>query len=103
MLNKIRPLLSTQHFLFSIQHSAFRIQRSAFPPMSLGILEIASWSAAMAATDAAAKAAPVRVIQAELNDMLGGVVKLEGDTAAVEAALAAGRAMAEMMHARCSA
>jgi carbon dioxide concentrating mechanism protein CcmO len=69
--------------------------------MSLGILEIASWSAAMAATDAAAKAAPVRVIQAELNDMLGGVVKLEGDTAAVGAALAAGRAMAEMMHARC--
>ncbi len=69
--------------------------------MSLGILEIASWSAAMAATDAAAKAAPVRVVQAELNDMLGGVVKLEGDTAAVQAALAAGRAMAELMHARC--
>jgi microcompartment protein CcmL/EutN len=69
--------------------------------MSLGILEIASWSAAMAATDAAAKAAPVRVVQAELNDMLGGVVKLEGDTAAVEAAVAAGRAMAKMMHAKC--
>src|SRR5690348_18087805 len=33
--------------------------------------------------------------------MLGGVVKLEGDTSAVQAALAAGRAMAEMMHARC--
>jgi carbon dioxide concentrating mechanism protein CcmO len=70
-------------------------------PEALGILEIQSWSAAMAATDAAAKAGAVRVLQAELNDFLGAVIKLSGDTAAVESAVAAGRAMAQRMQVRC--
>jgi microcompartment protein CcmL/EutN len=70
-------------------------------PEALGLLEISSWSAAMAATDAALKAAPVRIVQAELNDLLGAIVKLAGDTAAVRAALDAGSAMAQRMHARC--
>src|SRR5436305_6430111 len=64
---------------------------------ALGILEISSWSAAMAATDAAAKAAPVTVLQAELNDFYGVVIKLAGDTAAVKAAVAAGVEMAQLM------
>ena len=68
---------------------------------SLGILEISSWSAAMAATDAAAKAAPVSVIQAELNDFYGVVIKLAGDTAAIKAAVAAGVEMCLRMQVRC--
>jgi microcompartment protein CcmL/EutN len=69
---------------------------------SLGILEIEGWSAAMAALDVAAKAAAVRVLQVELNDFYGAVVKLVGDTASVETAVAAGREMALRMHARCA-
>ncbi|HEX4794818.1 MAG TPA: BMC domain-containing protein [Humisphaera sp.] len=68
---------------------------------ALGILEISSWSAAMAATDAAAKAAPVTVVQAELNDFYGVVIKLAGDTAAVKAAVAAGVEMAQRMRVQC--
>lgn len=68
---------------------------------ALGILEISSWSAAIAAADAAAKAGPVRVLQAELNDFYGAVIKLAGDTAAVEAAVAAGSAIAARMKVRC--
>jgi microcompartment protein CcmL/EutN len=68
---------------------------------ALGILEIESWSAAMAATDAASKAGLVRVLQAELNDFYGVVIKLSGDTAAVKAAVAAGVEMAQRMRVRC--
>lgn len=55
----------------------------------------------MAALDAAEKAGDVRVLQAEINDMLGAQMKLLGSTADVRAALEAGRAMAERMHAQC--
>ena len=68
---------------------------------ALGILEIQSWSVAMAATDAAAKAGAVRIVQAELNDFYGAVIKLSGETAAVKSAIDAGRAMCERMKIRC--
>ena len=64
---------------------------------SIGLLEIGSWTASLAAIDAAEKAAPVRLLQVELNDMLGASIKLAGDTADVEAALAAGEAIARSM------
>jgi microcompartment protein CcmL/EutN len=68
---------------------------------ALGLLEVQSWTAAMVALDAASKAADVRVIQAELNDLLGVCIKLAGDVAAVQTALDAGRAAAVMMRADC--
>jgi microcompartment protein CcmL/EutN len=65
---------------------------------ALGILEIPSWSVGMVATDAMAKAAGVRLIQSELNDMMGVVVKIASpDTAAVKAAIDAGVAMSRRL------
>jgi len=66
---------------------------------AIGLLEIGSWTASLAAIDAAEKAAPVRLLQVELNDMLGTSIKLAGDTADVQAALAAGEAIARSMKA----
>ena len=66
---------------------------------ALGLLEVKSWTATMAALDAAEKAGEIRVLQAEINDLYGACVKFTGTTSDVEAALAAGRAMAEMMKA----
>jgi len=66
---------------------------------AIGLLEIGSWTASLAAIDAAEKAAPVLLLQVELNDMLGTSIKLAGDTADVEAALAAGEAIARSMKA----
>jgi microcompartment protein CcmL/EutN len=65
---------------------------------ALGIFEIRGWSAAMAALDAAEKAAPVRLVQLELNDLMGVVVKLTGSVGNVQSAAAAARAIAQMMH-----
>src|SRR5947208_1774358 len=64
---------------------------------AIGLLEIGSWTASLAAIDAAEKAAPIRLLQVELNDMLGASIKLAGDTADVEAALAAGESIAKAM------
>ena len=66
---------------------------------AIGLLEIGSWTASLAAIDAAEKAAPVRLLQVELNDMLGASIKLAGDTADVHAALAAGESIARAMKA----
>lgn len=64
---------------------------------ALGILEIRSWSAAMAALDAAEKAGAIELIQVELNDFLGAVVKFTGRVGDVRAAVAAGEEMARQM------
>ena len=64
---------------------------------ALGILETTGFTPAIAAVDAMTKAADVRVLQAELNDFYGVVVKIVGQTAAVAAALAAGQELAEKM------
>src|SRR6185437_5756071 len=77
------------------------MQQSTVNYRALGLLEVQSWSASMAALDAATKAAEVVVIQAELNDQLGVCMKLTGDTSSVSAALDAGRAMAESMRVKC--
>ena len=45
---------------------------------ALGLLEIRSWSAAMAALDAAEKAGDIALVQVELNDFYGAVLKLTG-------------------------
>jgi microcompartment protein CcmL/EutN len=66
---------------------------------SIGLLEINSWTASIAALDAAEKAAPVRLMQIELNDMLGASIKLAGDAAGIAAALHAAQSIARSMHA----
>jgi microcompartment protein CcmL/EutN len=65
---------------------------------ALGILEIRSWTAAMVALDAAQKAGNVELIQVELNDFLGAVVKVAGTVADVRAAVVAGEEIAREMH-----
>src|SRR5437879_6406175 len=64
---------------------------------ALGILEIRSWCAAIAALDAAEKAGNIELLQVELNDFLGAVVKFTGNVADVRAAVASGEAIARQM------
>jgi microcompartment protein CcmL/EutN len=66
---------------------------------ALGLLEVKSWTATVAALDAAEKAGTIRVLQVEINDLYGACARFTGTTSDVEAALAAGRAMAEAMRA----
>ncbi|MCA9175161.1 MAG: BMC domain-containing protein [Planctomycetales bacterium] len=64
---------------------------------SLGLLETRGFTPAMVALDVMAKAAPIEVLQAELNDFLGVIIKISGDSASVAAAIEAGvRAAAAM-------
>ena len=64
-------------------------------PDALGLLEVKSWTASMAALDAAEKAGVIRVLQVELNDLYGACVKITGDVADVRAAVEAGRERVE--------
>jgi microcompartment protein CcmL/EutN len=66
---------------------------------ALGILEIRSWAAAIAALDAADKAGKIRLLQVELNDFLGAVLKFTGSVGDIRAAVAAGEEIARQMHA----
>jgi microcompartment protein CcmL/EutN len=70
-------------------------------PDALGLIEIRSWSAAMAALDAAEKAAPIRLLQVELNDLYGACIKFTGSSADVRAAVSAGSGIASVMRADC--
>ena len=67
---------------------------------ALGLLETTGLTPALAALDAMAKAAEIRVLQAEVNDLLGVCIKVQGDVAAVQAAIGAGQAVAERMGGR---
>jgi carbon dioxide concentrating mechanism protein CcmO len=69
------------------------------PNLALGLIEIGSWTASLAAIDAAEKAADIRLIQIELNDMLGASAKIVGEVAAVRAALDTAEAMARSLNA----
>jgi microcompartment protein CcmL/EutN len=67
---------------------------------SLGLLETHGLTPAMVALDRMEKTADVRLVQCEVNDLLGVVMKIVGPTAAVIAAIEAGRAAAEPMGGR---
>ncbi|MFV1963833.1 MAG: BMC domain-containing protein [Pirellulaceae bacterium] len=67
---------------------------------ALGMLETTGLTPALVALDVMDKGANIRVLQAELNDMLGVCIKVLGPTADVEAAIAAGRKIAEQMGGR---
>lgn len=70
---------------------------------ALGLIEISGFSPAMVALDVMTKAAQISLLQVELNDLYGTCVKLTGKTAAVAAALQAGRSVAQRMHVQCVA
>jgi carbon dioxide concentrating mechanism protein CcmO len=67
---------------------------------AFGILEVTGFTPAMVALDAMEKAADVRVVQAELNDFYGVVVKVQGQLAAVKASVDAGAEAARQMGAK---
>jgi len=65
---------------------------------ALGLIEIKSFSAALAAIDAAQKAASITLRQIELNDLYGVCIKYTGTPADVRAAIDAAEAIAAQMH-----
>ena len=68
---------------------------------AIGLLEITGLSPALVALDAVGKSADVRLLQVELNDLLGVVLKVAGNTSAVEVAIEAGRQRVEQMGVTC--
>lgn len=69
-------------------------------PRTLAIVESSSFTGAVAALDAAHKAAGVGILQAELNDLMGLVLKLVGARGDLEAALTAAQQHAAALHTR---
>ena len=67
---------------------------------AIGIFEVTGFTPAMVGLDAMEKGAQIRVVQAELNDFLGTVIKIEGSVANVRAALACGEQAAVRMGAK---
>jgi microcompartment protein CcmL/EutN len=64
------------------------------------MLETTGLTPALVALDTMHKSADIRVLQAELNDLLGVCVKIVGSTDAVATAIEAGRLVAEQMGGR---
>ena len=67
---------------------------------ALGMLETTGLTPALVALDVMEKSAPLRILQAELNDLLGVCIKVQGRPAAVETALRQGHLTAEQMGGR---
>ena len=65
--------------------------------LSLGLLETTGYTPSMVALDVMTKAADVTVVQTEINDFLGIIIKIVGQTASVHTAIEAGRDVAERM------
>jgi microcompartment protein CcmL/EutN len=63
----------------------------------LGLLETTGFTPAMVALDVMHKAATIQVLQAEINDLLGIVIKITGSPDSVRAAIAAGESWARQM------
>ncbi|MFI5357058.1 MAG: BMC domain-containing protein [Opitutales bacterium] len=72
--------------------------RSAVPPRpAVALLEIHSFGAALVTLDRVEKAAAVQILQAELNDNYGLLLKLTGDAGAVRAAAECAREVTQAM------
>ncbi|MCC7084443.1 MAG: BMC domain-containing protein [Pirellulales bacterium] len=65
----------------------------------IGILEIHGLTPALCALDAAEKAASIRILQMELNDFGGVVLKWSAPAAPLRASVVAARTVCERMHA----
>jgi len=74
---------------------------TAAPPyvrgQALGILEIQAMGAALVTLDAIDKAADIRLLQMELNDFYGIILKIGGQVASVRAAVEAGEQQVQKM------
>jgi microcompartment protein CcmL/EutN len=68
---------------------------------ALGFIEVVGWSPSMVVLDTLEKAANVRLLQVEFNDLAGAMMKIAGPLGDVRASIDAGRAMAEQMQVRC--
>jgi carbon dioxide concentrating mechanism protein CcmO len=68
---------------------------------ALGVFEVTSWTVSMAVLDRMEKAASIELLQIEINDFYGTCIKVAGTPADVRAAIVAGKALAEAMHAAC--
>lgn len=64
---------------------------------ALGLLEIRGFTPGIVALDAMDKASNISLLQVEMNDFYGVVIKVTGDSSSVAAAVEAGRAVAEQM------
>lgn len=71
------------------------------PKNSLAVLEISALGAAIVILDRAEKAARVSLLQAELNDYYGFVLKLLGKPAALRSAVDSAESLAKEMGAKC--
>ena len=69
---------------------------------SLGLIEVTGFSPTLVVVDVLDKAADVRVLQVELNDMYGACIKITGNAAAVKAAVEAAQAAADQMRVSCT-
>jgi microcompartment protein CcmL/EutN len=65
------------------------------------LVEIGGYSPSLVAVDAMEKAADIQIIQAELNDMLGVIVKFTGSVADVKYAVAAAEEICSTMQVKC--
>jgi microcompartment protein CcmL/EutN len=70
---------------------------------ALGILEVQGLTPSLVALDALDKAATVRLLQYELNDFYGVVLKIAGDTSSVRTAIETGASTARAMGVNVSA
>ena len=64
---------------------------------ALGLVEVQGLSLSLVALDAMEKAASIRLLEVELNDQLGALLKITGDAAAVRAAVDAADALVSRM------
>ncbi|MDZ7637814.1 MAG: BMC domain-containing protein [Bryobacterales bacterium] len=67
---------------------------------ALGLAEVVGWSASMVVLDTLEKAAGIRLLQVEFNDLAGAMIKIAGPLGAVRSSLDAGKALADAMHVR---
>ncbi len=67
----------------------------------IAIIEINALTPALCALDAAEKAASIRILQMELNDITGVVLKWSAPAAHLRASVAAAKSVCERMHAVC--
>lgn len=67
----------------------------------IAILEITALGAALVILDQVEKAASIRLIQAELNDYYGFVLKITGDAGALQTAVKVAQEVAETLKAKC--
>jgi microcompartment protein CcmL/EutN len=71
------------------------------PGEAIGFVEVVGWSPSMVVLDTLEKAAGIRLLQVEFNDLAGAMIKIAGPLAAVRSSVDAGRAKAEAMQVRC--